>query len=220
VQIKALLCAGLTYEEVGELIGISKDVIEVFAHLFFDFADRRDDRSFVLKVLNPRVQLSVDRREKNKAQDSVLLLMNIGYRLGPEIVVKVLGLSDEWRGPGQGGQPVNNIKDALFSTGEIKARLGLLQSNDPEFALVKTILVGEAKHQPDAIDNDWKMGLGALSMDQGAQHVLKGLIMGGAAERLRAQQEYDLVMAAEEAKRKAPETSGPVGVPTGQTVAP
>jgi hypothetical protein len=197
-----LLCAGQTYEEVGEWCGISSKVIEVYAHLFFDFAERRDDHSFVLKILNPRPQLSVLQAETNKSQDPVLLLMRIGYGLGPEAVVKVLGLSDERSVPGQEGSPVSNIKNALLSAGEMKARLGLLQSGDPEFALVKTMVAGEAKHRPDAPDDDWRMGLGALSMDQGAQKVLKEMLMGGAAKRRECEREYNAQMEGG-AKRRA-----------------
>jgi hypothetical protein len=80
--IKALLCAGQTYEEVGKWCGISSKVIKVYAHLFFDFAERRDDHSFVLKILNPRAQLSILQAETNKSQDAALLLMRIGYGLG------------------------------------------------------------------------------------------------------------------------------------------
>jgi len=218
MHVKALLCAGLTYEEVGRLVGISKDVIEVYAHLFFDFAERQDDQSFVLKVLNPRMQLSVARAEEDKAPDTALLLMNIGYQLGAEAVIKVLGLNVEWRNPGQEGQAVNNIKHALLSTGEIKARLGLLQSGDPEFALVKTLVAGEAKYHPDELDDDWRMGLGRMSLDESAQYTLKGLIMGNANERLKAQREYDKRAAAEEAKRRAPGASGTAGVPTGASL--
>ena len=81
--LKGLLCTGLSYGEVGELCGLSEDVVEVFAHLFFDFPERRDDRSFVTKVLNPGLRLSVARPEMSGAQDATLLLVNIGYRLGP-----------------------------------------------------------------------------------------------------------------------------------------
>ena len=216
--IKGLLCAGMTYEEIGELVGMSKDVVEVYAHLFFDFAERRDDHSFVMKVLNPRAHLNVLNAETNKALDQTLLLMNIGYQLGPKAVVKVLGLSDEWNGSGQEGQPATNIKNALLSAGEMKARLGLLEAGDPEFALVKTLLAEEVKHHPDAVDDDWRMGLGALSFDQAAQHVLKGIIMGNANERLQAQREYD-AQAAEEAKRKAAGSRGPVSVLPAQSAA-
>jgi hypothetical protein len=103
----------------------------------------------------------------------------------------------------------------LLSAGEIKARLGLLLSSDPEFALVKTLVAGEAKNHPDVLDDDWQMGLGRMSLDESAQHTLKGLIMGNANERLKAQREYDVRAAAEEAKRKAPGASGTAGVPTG-----
>src|SRR5580704_8188861 len=47
-----------------------------------------------------------------------------GYCLGPEAVLKVLGLSDERNRPGQEGPPASNIKNALLSAGEMKARLG------------------------------------------------------------------------------------------------
>ena len=219
VMIKGLLCAGMTYEEVGELVGMSKDVVEVYAHLFFDFAERRDDLSFVMKVLNPRAHLSILNTDTNKALDPGLLLMNIGYQLGPKAVVKVLGLNHNRNDAGQEGQPIDNIKNALLSAGEIKARLGLLESDDPAFTLVKTLVGEEAKHRPEAVDDDWRMGLGALSFDQGAQYVLKGIIMGGAAERLKLDREYNAQAAAEEVKKKAAGGNGLAGVPLAQRAA-
>ena len=132
-------------------------------------------------------------------------------------MLKVLGLSDERSGAGQEGSPASNIKNALLSAGEMKARLGLLQSGDPEFALVKTMVAGEAKYRPDALDDDWRMGLGALSMDQGAQKVLKEIFMGGAAERLECERKYNAQMMAAEAKRKTAGGSGSDGVPAAQS---
>ena len=202
-RIKALLCAGLSYEEVGKRCGKSRHVIELYAHLFFDFLERQDDDSFVTKVLNPRLDLTIFNRDKNTAIDPVLLMMRIGYCLGPEVAIKVLGLNDERDGFGQPGQQATNIKNTLLSTGEIKAKLGLLGLSDPEFVLAKTLLAEEAKKQPEMLDDDFKMGLGRLSMSQGAQYVLNKLLMANAEEQMEAQQEYDGRMAAEEVKRKA-----------------
>jgi hypothetical protein len=142
--------------------------------------------------------------------------MRIGYCFGPETVVKVLGLNDERDGFGQPGQQATNIKNTLLSVGEIKAKLGLLAINDPEFVLAKTLLAEEAKKQPDAMDDDFRMGLGRLSMSQGAQYTLKKLLMTNAEECLEAQQEYDSQMAAEEVKRKAAGGSGRDGAPHAQ----
>jgi hypothetical protein len=218
-RIKGLLCAGLGYEEVGKRCGKSRNVIELYAHLFFDFLERQDDDSFVTKVLNPRVDLTIFNADKTRALDPVLLLMRIGFCLGPEAVVKVLGVTDERNGPGQQGQPVKNMKDALLSVGEMKAKLGLLQSNDLEFALLKTLITAEAKQQPDRLDDDWKMGLGAMSMSQSVHSVLKGLIMSGSTAQLKAARDYDL-QAAEEAKRKAAVGVGPAaGATKGQAAA-
>jgi hypothetical protein len=215
-RIKGLLCGGLNYEEVGKRCGKSRNVIQLYSHLFFDFLERQDDDSFVTKVLNPRLDLSIINADKTRALDPVLLVMRIGYCLGPEAVVKVLGLTDERDGYGQPGQQATNIKNTLLSVGEIKAKLGLLAINDPEFVLAKTLLAEEAKKQPDMLDDDFRMGLGRLSMSQGAQLVLKKLLMTDAEECLEAQQEYDAGMALEEVKRKAAGGGGPAGGTNGK----
>lgn len=53
VLVKSLLCSELDYEAIGMRCGMSAEVIELFAHLFFDFPERKDDLSFVAQVLNP-----------------------------------------------------------------------------------------------------------------------------------------------------------------------
>jgi hypothetical protein len=61
------------------------------------------------------------------------------------------------------------------------------------------------------------MGLGALSVDQGAQKVLKEMLMDGAAERLECERKYNAQMTAAEAKRTAAGGSGSGGVPPAQS---
>ena len=218
-RIKGLLCAGQSYQEVGKRCGKSPNVIELYAHLFFDFLDRRDDDSFVMKVLNPRLDLTIFNAGRTRTMDPVLLVMRIGYCLGPEAVIKVLGLNYERNGLGEEGQQVRNIKQALLSVGEIKAKLGLLERGDTEFVLFNTIMAGEAKRQPDAMDDDFRMGLGRLSMSKGAQYVLIKLLMTNAEEQMEAAQIYDASIAEEEVKRKAAGSVGPIGSTNGKATA-
>jgi hypothetical protein len=126
-------------------------------------------------------------------------------------VLRAVGLSASQKNLLQDVDMLQEIKRSLLSTAYIMANLGILAAGDPEFALIKTLITGEAKYHPLEADDDWKMGLGALSMDQSAQSILKGVIMAGAADRLKAEREYNAQAAAEETKRKAASGAGPVG---------
>ena len=112
---------------------------------------------------------------------------------------------------------LRSLKRSLLSAAQTKADLELQSTADLGLALVKTMVAAEAKSHPDTTDRDWRMGLGALSMDQGAQHVLKGLIQAGAMERLKLEHVYDAEMAAERTKKKAGEGGGSVGAPPAQS---
>jgi hypothetical protein len=95
----------------------------------------------------------------------------------------------------------------------------LLGLRDPEFVLAKTLLAAEAKQQPDRLDDDWRMGLGALSMSAGAQLVLKKLLMATAEEQMEAAQIYDVSIVEEAVKRKAAGSGGPIGSTNGKATA-
>jgi len=66
--------------------------VEIFAHLFFDFPDRKDDLCFVAEMLNPRSELNILKRSVAQSQD-VLFLMRAGYTCGSEAVLQLFGLA-------------------------------------------------------------------------------------------------------------------------------
>src|SRR6266404_1894990 len=53
-QLKAFLCSGLSYREIAARLGFSEEVVRLFAHLFFDFPERRENQLFVHSVLDPQ----------------------------------------------------------------------------------------------------------------------------------------------------------------------
>jgi hypothetical protein len=203
--VKGLLCSGISYAEVAKWTGLSSEVVEVYAHWFFDFAERQDDETFVMSVLNPRTELSLIRNDRSP--DRILLLMRLGHHLGPAAVIREMGLTDAQKDGAKGDQ-IANIKSALLTDAEMKAKMGLLEVDDPGFIAFKALLVEQARHEPDGMGDDARMGLTAISMSQSAQMVLKGLIMAGATEQLREAQHYDAQQAAEEAKRRKAAGSG------------
>jgi hypothetical protein len=149
-------------------------------------------------------------------KDPVLRSMNIGFRLGPEAVARAAGLSAN---PPQDAGMLQSLKRSLLSAAQLKADLGLLAVDDPGFVLAKTMVAAEAKHYPAAKDDDWRMGLGAISMAQDAQLVLKKLLMATAEEELLAAGEYDAQMAAEQIKKREGKGGGSGGDPPGQSAA-
>ncbi len=56
--------------------------------LIFDFDDRRDNQSF---VVNPKAELKMFKAEK-AIHDPESLLLNLGYTLGPAVVLSQLGI--------------------------------------------------------------------------------------------------------------------------------
>jgi hypothetical protein len=202
LAIKALCCAGLESIEIAQALGLGTKVVEIYLELFFDFADRRENQSFVMKVLNPKAELKMFRADK-AAHDPELLLMNIGYFLGPTAVLNQLGLKSRRDDIHPITELLGNTKQELFGVMELRAKLGLLAAGDPGFSLMKGLIAAEAKYQPDPVDDDTRIGLTRLSMDQGAMLTFKRIVTAASEERMRNAQMYDAQRAVEEAKRKA-----------------
>lgn len=58
----------LSYADVAKWAGRSAAVIELYAYWFYDFITRREDRTFIAHVLNPRTELSLVRIAAAKNQ--------------------------------------------------------------------------------------------------------------------------------------------------------
>ena len=201
--VEGLLCSGLSCEEVSRRCGRSVEVIQLYACWFFDFIARRDDRTFFLSVLNPGAELGLIRTEG--APDLVLFARNLGYKLGPEAVMKEIGRRAE-RNSSDTGDKTANIKRVLLSDVEIKAQMRLLDTDDAGFDMFNSLLKAEAKRPPTREDEDVLIGFGRISSDQGAQRVIKQITDRGARAKLKAAREYDAQNAAE-ALKKATEKS-------------
>src|SRR5258708_7694434 len=89
--IKALACAGMNSVDIAQVLGTSAKVVEIYLELFFDFADRRENQAFVMKVLNPKGELKMFNAEEG-VHDPELILMNIGFFLRAAGVVEQLGV--------------------------------------------------------------------------------------------------------------------------------
>ena len=76
---------------------------------------------------------------------------------------------------------------------------------------MRAVVAAEAKYQPDAVDEDARMGLTRLSMSEGAMAVFKRIVTAASEERLRNAQIYDAQRAAEEAKRRAADSNAKPG---------
>jgi len=130
-----------------------------------------------------------------KLEDRGLLLMNLAYRFGPEVLAKTVGQVHKAEAP-LPEAALLNAECAVLATAEIKANLGLLGKDQPESAILKALLVEKAKQQPDEGSTEPRMGLEALSYDQGAMFVFKKLVTNAALERLKLAGSYDSQQAA------------------------
>lgn len=199
--LKGLLCACKDYKEVAERSGISVEVIELYSRWYFDFLSRRDDERFVMPVLNPKCELNLFTPERT--QDSVLLSIRVGYRLGAEALLWAHGRTVDQNG---NADKSASIKQVLLTDVEIKAKLRMLDAGDPDFIYFKALSVVEAKHQSPFESDDDRMGFGRISSDRGAQLVIRQITQRGALHKLRLAQEYDArEAAAAQVKRKAAE---------------
>jgi hypothetical protein len=195
--VEGLLCSGLNCKEVARLCGRSVKVIELYASWLFDFIARRDDRTFVVSVLNPEAELGLIRTED--APDSLLLARRLGYNLGPEAVVKEIGLWVE-RNSCATGDRTANTKRVLLSDAETKAKMGLLHTDDAGFATFNSLLKAEAKRPPTTEREERLMGLSRISSDEACQLVIRQITERGARAKLEATRAYDAQQAAEVAK--------------------
>jgi hypothetical protein len=202
IAIKALACAGMGPTAIGQTLGMPATVVEIYLELFFDFTDRSDNQSFVMKVLNAKAELKMFKAEK-MVHDPELLLMNIGYLLGPAVVLSQLGIKSVRDDSRPIGELLGNTKQQLFGVMEMKAKLGLLGVGDPGLSMARAVVAAEAKHQPDLVDDDARMGLTRLSMDQGAMLTFRRIVTAASEERMRNARIFDAQRAAEEVKRKA-----------------
>jgi hypothetical protein len=191
--IEGLLCSGLGYKEVAQCSGQSLEVIELYACWFFDFVARQEDATFVGRVLNPSDELSLVRSDS--APDSLVLARRVGHEQGPEALIRMLWLK---RTKGAKASPGENIRQVLLARGEMKARLGLLNTDDPEFAAFKMHSTVQA-NQPQG--NLGTRGFDWISSDKASQEVIKQTLDRSARQQIKAVQEYDAQQAAEALKK-------------------
>ncbi len=208
--IKALICAGLTSSQIAEALGISVEVVELYSQLFFNVSDRREDKAFMMKVLNPKAHLKMFNADR-AVHNPELLLMNVGYLLGPGVVLEQLGIKSGQEDHRPVAELMRSANLELLRITELKAQLAMLGTGDPGLGMMRAIVAAEAKHQPDAVDEDSRMGLTRLSMDEGAMMVFKRIVVGAAEERRRNARIFDEQKAAEEAKKKI--AGGGIGKP-------
>jgi len=162
-------------------------------------------------VLDPQSELGIMPTDFGKLEDPGLLLMNLAYRFGPEVLAKTIGQVHKADVPSPEVTLVN-AQSAVLASAELKARLGLLAPDQAEFAMLKALSVEKAKQQPSTKSGDPRMGLEALSMDEGAMLVFKSIVTKAADQRRRLAQEYD----SQQAAAKAQLTSPPKAVETVQ----
>src|SRR5260370_3906501 len=86
----------------------------------FQAGVRRQPITFVLSVLNPGAELGLIRTEG--APDLVLFARNLGYKLGPEAVMKEIGRRAE-RNSCATGDKTANKKRVLWGACETKAEM-------------------------------------------------------------------------------------------------
>src|SRR5262249_10584506 len=150
-----------------------------FYELFFDFRDRKEERLFVLKILNPRGELISFKLGEQDGQDRGLTLMNIGYKFGASAVLKELGLDTKLEEFRSDDQLMDGARRALLVAAQTKAQLGLLSPGDPGYGLLKVVTAEHAKQEVDQVDLD---PLTRLSMDQGAMLVFKQIVTKASEE--------------------------------------
>ena len=59
MAIKALVCAGMTPAEIAATLNMSVEVVDIYCQLYFNLAHRLEDKSFMMKVLNPKGHLKM-----------------------------------------------------------------------------------------------------------------------------------------------------------------
>src|ERR1041385_6357758 len=148
IAIKALACSGMSPTAIGAALGLPSTVVVIYLELFFDFADRRENKSFVMKVLNPKAELKAFKAD-NVAHDPELLLMKLGYTLGPAVVLNQLGIQSGQEEIRPITELIGDTKQQLFGATEMKAKLGLLAASDPGLNLMRAVVAAEAKYQPE-----------------------------------------------------------------------
>jgi hypothetical protein len=187
--------------EIAATLNKAVEVVDIYCLLFFNVAHRLEDKSFMLKVLNPKGHLKMFNGDQ-AVHNPELVLMNIGYAAGPNAVLKQLGMKSVQEDSHPIGEMLDNTKQELFGAMELKAKLGLLSPGDPGLSMMKAVVVAEAKRQPDQVDEDARMGLTRLSMSEGAQLVFRRIVTAASEERMRNARIVDAEKAAEEAKKK------------------
>lgn len=191
--IEGLLCAGLDYQQVARSSGRSVEVIQLYSCWFFDFLARKEDRTFVTSVLNPDGELSVVGADSTP--DSLVLARRVGYEQGSAALLRIVRSE---RIDSTKTHRSSDISQVLLRRAEIKAKLGLLKRDDPEFAIVKMQSAVQA-NQPQsnfaARAADW------IASNKACQAMFKQYSERSCQEKIKAAQAYDAHQAAEALKK-------------------
>src|ERR1039458_2406200 len=116
----------------------------MFAQLFFDFPDRRDNELFIARVLNPTLAIGF-KPNLNDPQQRATFLLNLGYSQGANAVLQAVGVVT--RKQTSEAELLRNATTELLASASMKAKCGDLAVESPEFGLLETLLRGQAEQQ-------------------------------------------------------------------------
>lgn len=113
--------------EVGRILRLNPEAVNIFEKLFFNVIDRRDDVLFIRDVVYPNTRIADMLRDQYQVCEVGDILMRAGYDNGYDDVIHLAGLSDN---PNQmmatASELSRNFEGLLMANATVMARNGWL----------------------------------------------------------------------------------------------
>ncbi len=183
----------IPFDAIAEVTGFTTEVISLFHEWFFNVRERTDKRDdgFILSLVYPASRQVEFTYNYHLNESWVHLAKCIAYNSGIESMFRWLGgrpLDSEITGV----ESMRAFESRVASGGKTVMEWGFQhQPNMIAISSTRQLLQASKLGGQESQDDDAQMGFGRLSMDQGAQLVIKQIAQGSAMEKLRAGQMLD-----------------------------
>lgn len=182
---------------ISSVTGYSEDVIDLYHELFFNVRDRTgvNDDGYLLKLVFDESRQVEFGHNYHLTERWSQIARRVAYNSGIRAMLQWMGgrPSDSEL---SGAESMRAIESRIASNGRFAMNCGFQhQAGVVAISGARQLLQSSKIGGQDSQDEDATMGLTRLSMDQGAQKVLKAIIMAAADDRMRAAQIYDISIA-------------------------
>ena len=199
--IRALLmCPDATDERIAEVLGLDVEVIQLF-ELWWNFRSRSRELLYAAQLVNGRDWVAEPQDESAPGEFGIRLMRVARVSGKFEAVLLAAGRKDPSE-MGRVEELLEQIERAVLTEAWVRQQSGFIgKEHNPALALAEKYLLSQSETpESDLIFSD---PLLALSLNKRAQLVVREHLQRQAAERMRAEREYEREKAQD--KRETPE---------------